>query len=219
MPAIRLTPADLAKLGPDARQAAAKALADHLGAAVDLGDAHAEPVAPQAPEAPEEASEETAPAPAGRPWLRPTAIAVLAFCVPLAAGWAWLARPMPHLPPLPGEVASTTATAAKAPPEVPGQVAVKHVTAPPASATPATTQAAPQKAQASGDSVHATATAGGGKSTAPTTTPHAPAQVAPAQQGPGGVVAAQVLPNPPAPGATICKAVGGVFDCRWVAAG
>lgn len=185
MPAIRLTAADLDRLGPDARQAAAKALADHLGAPVDLGDAHAEPVAPQAPEAPEEASEETAPAPAGRPWLRPTAIAVLAFCVPLAAGWAWLARPMPHLPPLPGEVASTTATAAKAPPVV--RTVARQASA--------------------------------GKNDAPTTAPHAPAQVAPAQQGPGGVVAAQVLPNPPAPGATICKAVGGVFDCRWVAAG
>ncbi len=46
MSEIRLTAADLAKLGPDARQRVAEALAEHTGATVSVGDAQAAPPAP-----------------------------------------------------------------------------------------------------------------------------------------------------------------------------
>lgn len=53
----------------------------------------------------------------------------------------------------------------------------------------------------------------------PSTTQAAPRQ-APASGDPAHATApAQVLPNPPAPGATICKVVGGVYACGWVQAG
>ena len=148
MPAIHLTAADLAKLGPDARQAVAETLAAHLGAPVDLGDAHAGPVA-ALPATPAEA-----PPPQRRRLRHPWAMGGLAVAVGLGlvvlCAWAWLAWPRAGIPPstLDGPVASATAPA------------VEHVTAGPISGTTPATQATPQKAQASGDpSAHSTAPA------------------------------------------------------------
>ena len=168
MPTIRLSPADLARLGPAARQAVAGALSDHLGAPVAVGDVEA------APPAEAEAVPQAAPAPRLWPWVRGVGLAVLGIAAVSAGMVAWAMRPQPGIP--------------AGNPDLP-PAAVRHASAPPASATSATTQAAPQKAQPSGDP--------GAHATAP----------------------AQVLPNPPAPGATICHVVAGVYVCGWVQAG
>ena len=185
MPTYRLSPADLARLPADTRRVVAQALADHLGAPVAVGDAEA------VPPAEEEPVPQAAPAPRLWPWVRGVGIAVLLTGGVVAGSVAWLLRPQAGIPA--GSLDLPPATA-------------KNATDP-----AATTRAAPQKAQAPGDPVHATAPAGGGKTVAPT--------VSTAQSGAHATAPAQVLPNPPAPGATICKLVGGVYACGWVQAG
>ena len=174
MPAIRLTAADLAKLGPDARQAVAEALAAHLGAPVDVASAHAGPVT---------AAPAESPPPQRRRLRHPWAMGGLGVAMGLGfvvlCAWAWLAWPRAGIPAssLDGPVASATAPA------------VKHVSAGPISGTTAAPQAAPQRAQASGDlSAHGTAPA-------------------------------QVLAAPPTQGATVCAVLrGGILAaCHWQA--
>ncbi len=171
MPTYRLSPADLARLPADTRRVVAQALADHIGNPVAVGDAEALPLAEEAESAP---AAEAPLRPSAWPWVRGVGIAVLLAGGVVAGSVAWLLRPQPGIP--------------AGNPDLP-PAAVKHASAPAASATSATTQAAPQKTSASGDP--------GAHATAP----------------------AQVLPNPPAPGATICKVVGGVYACGWVQAG
>ena len=153
MPAIRLTAADLAKLGPDARQAVAETLAARIGDTVSVGDATADP--PAAPDQPAPAPTAAAPLtitpPAQRSMALPVVIAA-AFVAVVAVSVARADHTGAQLPPLPGDVSATAPAGASA--SAPAQVHVAHV----ASTATATTRAPGTPAKATPSARHSQAT-------------------------------------------------------------